>query len=695
MRIRRSVPQQTGNILEKVNRKTEILAPVGGEEQLRAAVRCGADAVYFGMGNFNARRNAENFADEGLKDTIRYCHQSGVKVYITINTIIKDSELSEAFKAVDTAALAGADAVIIQDFAIASYVRKFWPDLKMHASTQMAVHNSEGVQRLVEYGFSRVVLARELSLEEIRAIYEKTHAELEVFIHGAHCMSVSGNCYVSAMIGGRSGNRGLCAQPCRLDWDLDGADHALSLKDMSYMDSLKELSEIGIASFKIEGRMKRPEYVAAAVTSAGKALSGESYDAESLRAVFSRSGFTDGYLKGKRDADMFGFRTKDDVTAAPAVLKEFEKLYEKEPQHIPVDMLLYVQKGEPSQLSVSCGDYSVVVMGDEPEKAINLPIDEAYARRSLEKTGGTPYYLSGFTLAADEGLMLSSSKLNALRRDALDKLTDERTAFDRKKSAGEFEQIKQRSPKRKFRRYRFESADQIFDGAEKSEAIILPLPEIEKHMRLIDKYRLWAEIPDLIYEGSIEDMMRRLRDIKAAGVYDVVCGNIGSVRLAKELGFTVHGGFCLNVFNSRALAEYEDMGLADMCLSFEMSFADMKKLKSRLPFGYVSYGYLPLMKFRACPGKCSGGCGSCRGERVLTDRIGEKFTMLCRNGQYSELLNCVPLYTADKQTPASDFELLYFTTETRDECEEISLLSKEGLEPDFRKTSGLYFRNLI
>ena len=199
-------------------RRPEILAPVGGEEQLRAAVRCGADAVYFGLPEFNARRSAQNFAAEGLADTVAYCHEYGVKVYITINILVKDSELSAMEKAVDTAALAGADGIIVQDLAVARYAKAFWPNLAVHASTQCAAHNSEGVKQLLEYGFKRVVLARELSLEEIKAIYEETGAELEVFVHGAHCMSVSGNCYISAMIGGRSGNRGMCAQPCRLDW---------------------------------------------------------------------------------------------------------------------------------------------------------------------------------------------------------------------------------------------------------------------------------------------------------------------------------------------------------------------------------------------------------------------------------------------------------------------------------------------
>ncbi|MBR0482230.1 MAG: U32 family peptidase, partial [Firmicutes bacterium] len=322
------------------------MAPVGGEEQLKAALRCGADAVYFGLQNFNARRNADNFNGENLKETVRLCHEHSCRVYITVNTLVFDDELEEVYKAVDTAAEAGADALIIQDFAVAAYAKEHHPKLKRFASTQMAVHNSEGVKALVKWGFDRVVLARELSLKEIRDVIKETGVEAEVFVHGAHCMSLSGNCYLSSMIGGRSGNRGLCAQPCRLDCSINGRDHALSLKDMSYMDHIRELAEAGVASLKIEGRMKRTEYVAAAVTACRNAREGKPYDLESLRSVFSRSGFTDGYLRGKRTLDMFGYRTKEDVVAADGVLKSLSRLYEKEPQTVPLDMYLSVKRDE-------------------------------------------------------------------------------------------------------------------------------------------------------------------------------------------------------------------------------------------------------------------------------------------------------------------------------------------------------------
>ncbi len=396
-----------------------MLAPVGGEEQLLAAVRCGADAVYFGLQNFNARRNADNFNPETLAQTIKYCHDREVKVYITINTLILNSELDEMKRTVNAAIDAKADGLITQDLAVLRYARGKIP---LCASTQMAIHNVSGAKMVKSLGFDRVVLARELTLEEIHKIAESVDIDIECFVHGAHCMSASGNCYISSMLGGRSGNRGLCAQTCRLDWNINGRDHALSLKDLSYVNHIQELADAGVTSFKIEGRMKRPEYVAAAVTAVKKALRGESADIQGLQAVFSRQGFTDGYLTGKRNFSMFGYRTKDDVIAAETVLKDFAKLYEKETYFRNVDMVFTMKAGEAARLVCSSADRKSEVFGAVPQKAVKLALDEEHVRRSLEKTGNTVYKLNKLTCILDDGLMLSAAELNKMRREALDAL---------------------------------------------------------------------------------------------------------------------------------------------------------------------------------------------------------------------------------------------------------------------------------
>ena len=378
----------------------EILAPAGAAEQLKAAVICGANAVYLGAGNFNARRNADNFTTENLKETIDYCHLRKVKVYVTLNTLVFDKEFSELYETVKAIAQSGADAVIVQDFAVLKAVKEICPQLPVHASTQMAVHNVSGALFLEKLGFSRIVLARELSLKEIAEIRKNVQAELEVFVHGAHCMGASGNCYLSAMLGERSGNRGLCAQGCRLNWkSRHGREYALSLKDMSYLDTIEELCRIGIESFKIEGRMKRPEYVAAAVTSLKNALNGNPYDKETLRSVFSRNGFTDGYLKEKRDLSMFGYRGKEDVTSAVNVLKNLESLYRDEIHPTGIDMEFSLEENKESSLTISTEGKSVTVHGAIPETPRNAPLPEEIAKRNLSKLGDTPFTLKNLVFS--------------------------------------------------------------------------------------------------------------------------------------------------------------------------------------------------------------------------------------------------------------------------------------------------------
>ena len=336
----------------------EVLAPVGAREQLIAAVRSGADAVYLGTKDFNARKNADNFDGDDLKEAIKYAHGRGVRVYVALNTVITDSELQTAVDTVKAVATAGADAVIVQDLAMYRIVKEVCPDMPLHASTQMSVHNVEGAKELEKLGFCRIVPARELSLDELRAIRENVGIELEVFVHGALCMSVSGQCYFSAMLGSRSGNRGRCAQPCRLPFKLKGGNgYALSLKDSSLCNYLKELEAMGVKSAKIEGRMKRPEYVSAAVRACREGLDNGKVSektAETLKSVFSRTGFTDGYYKGKRDKNLFGYRQKEDVTSATnKLLSEIRNSYKDEPKAVGLNMSLSLKCGEKAELIVT------------------------------------------------------------------------------------------------------------------------------------------------------------------------------------------------------------------------------------------------------------------------------------------------------------------------------------------------------
>ena len=676
--------------------KIEILAPVGGSEQLKAAVFCGADAVYFGLKQFNARRNADNFFEEDLSETIRFCHARGVAVHITLNTLILDRELPEMREAADIACGSGADAVIAQDLAVAEYVRACWPSVQVHASTQMAVHNAEGARLLAGAGYQRIVLARELTLGEIASIAEKTEADCEVFVHGAHCMSVSGNCYMSAMIGGRSGNRGLCAQPCRLNWEKDGREYVLSLKDLSYIRRIRDLEKAGVRSVKIEGRMKRAEYVAAAVTACREALEGNSPDMDSLRAVFSRSGFSDGFLTGKRTQDMFGIRTKEDVTAAKEVLTGLAQLYRRDPQRIGVDMHFCAEAGKRPVLTVTDGTHTSASEGDVQEQARTQPLTPESAAKNLFKTGGTPYTVRGFDANIGSDIAISPGQMNAMRREALDGLTDLRCGVLPEKSPRPAAEHAAYVPGRKKLRLRFERADQVFDGGEDTETV-LPLRLLEENPEFLPRFggRLIAELPALIWEGDGERIRERLLKLQPEGLAHVFSGNICAPELIRGTGLILHGGAELNILNTEALERYALYGFADLTLSFELPRRDMGAIQSDIRRGFIGYGYLPLMKFRNCPGKGKNGCGDCTGSTVLTDRMHEKYPLLCRDRKFSELLNCVPVYTADRRMPDTDFETLYFTVESKEQCRHVFDLYRNGEAPDFKRTGGLYFRELL
>lgn len=679
--------------------KFEILAPAGAYEQLKAAVICGANAVYLGAGNFNARRNADNFTNDDLKEAVKYCHLRNVKVYVTLNTLIFDKETEELYETVKTIAQSGADAVIVQDFAVFKAVKNICPDLPLHASTQMAVHNVSGALMLQNLGFSRIVLARELSLTEIKEIRKNVTCELEVFVHGAHCMGASGNCYLSAMLGERSGNRGLCAQGCRLNWKSQhGRDYALSLKDMSYLDNITELCDIGVESFKIEGRMKRPEYVAAAVTSLNNALKGKKYDKDTLRSVFSRNGFTNGYLKGKRDLTMFGYRGKDDVTSAANVLKSLETLYRDDIHPIGVTMSLSLKTDEASLLEISAKGKTVAVQGAVPEIPRNAPLAKEIAERNLGKLGNTSFHLESFDFSNKNELTLSASSINAMRRDGIEKLEKSITENTYKIYDSTHDAHLPYHPLQRVKtRVRLQNFSQYSEIFSDCEFIILPIDEMLKNKESVKKLsgKIIAELPQLIYPNEENTIAEKLSEIRKIGITHGITGNIGGIKILNDAKFTIHGAHGLNITNTDSLNFYETLGLKDVSLSFELTEKAIKNLGGNIPRGAYVYGYLPLMLMRACPQKNYSGCENCGGVTSLTDRKGIKFPVICNNKSFSVLHNSVPMYIGDKNLSMLDFATLYFTVETAEECEEIyeSFTHKKNVPGN--KTNGLFFRELL
>ncbi|MBE6814187.1 MAG: U32 family peptidase [Ruminococcaceae bacterium] len=675
----------------------EILAPVGSEEQLLAAVRSGADAVYLGTKSFNARRNADNFDSFNLNEAVKYCHSYNVKVYVTSNTIVFDKELQELYETIKEIALSGADAVIVQDFATVKAVKKICPSLPLHASTQMAIHNVSGVKVLEKLGFTRVVLARELSFKEIEKIVKSTTLETEVFVHGAHCMSVSGNCYISAFLGERSGNRGLCAQPCRLDWKVDNKNFALSLKDMSYVDHLKELEAIGVTSLKIEGRMKRPEYVASAVTACKNALNNKDYNKDLLKAVFSRSGFTDGYLMDKRNSDMFGYRSKDDVVSATNdVFKELQALYKADTPVTPVNMCFHISK-ESSILQCTSNGITVIATGTGGEIPINKPLSFELCEKNLKKLGGTPYFLNDLKFNNPENLTLSLSVINALRRECVEKLDLEfnstnREIFDVSPEFKESNKKKNPTLRARFSEFRQYSPD--FDCC---EYLIFPIKEVLSHKEDLDKIKekIIIKLPDLIYPFYEDKLLSNLQELKSLGFKNAISGNIGGIEIIKNAGLNAFGGHTLNIANSEAIEFYETQDVKDLTLSVELSAKAIDNISSNVKIGAYCYGNLPLMFFRNCPLKQKDGCGNCSGKRKITDRKNIEFDVLCHDKMYSVLHNSVPLYIMDKINLNCDFVTMYFTNESKSECKEILKLCKNKQSAPFKKTAGLYLREVL
>ena len=685
-----------------MEKHAEILAPAGGEAQLRAAVLCGADAVYMGLQSFNARAGAENFDESTLPQTVGWCHARGVRVYVTLNTLVTDRELPQWLHSLDAVAAAGVDGVLVQDLGLAKIIRQRYPTLPLHASTQMTIHNLAGARLLEEMGFAQVVLARELSKEEIAAICAGTSMRCEVFVHGALCMSVSGQCYLSSVLGERSGNRGRCAQPCRLDFKSHGRGYALSLKDLTLTDRLRELEALGVASFKIEGRLKRPEYVAAAVTACRQSLAGEVPDLETLQSVFSRSGFTDGYYTARRDLTMFGTRTREDTAAAAEVLGKLSALTRNEVGRLPVDMVLTMAPGEPATLAVTDGTHRVEVAGEVPQTALTRPTDEELAHRALEKCGGTPFYLQNLTCHIGEGLMLPLSALNRLRAAALTALAEARSVvvpYPQAPAAAGEPAGRARPVGSPQLRCRLAAAAQLTPAIRRGGGrLSLPLHELAERPELLETgaERWVAELPAFCAPQQEEAVMRALRKLKEQGLTAALCGNLGSLLMAREAGLRIIGDYGLNIINSPAAQQAAALGCDEITLSFECERNAARNIHSPVPIGVIAYGRLPLMLLRNCPGKTAAGCGDCRGINHITDRRGEDFPLQCQNRQYTHLLNPRPLLLCDRlrEWDFCDFLTLRFTTETPAECDAILEMYQTGATPAGSFTRGLYYRTL-
>ena len=682
----------------------EILAPVGSEEMLHAAVFSGADAVYLGFSGFNARTGAGNFDADSLKEAVRFCHARGVKVHVALNTTVYSGELASLRDAIRAVAASGADAVICQDLAVATLIGKIAPQLPRHGSTQMSVHTLQGALELKELGFTRVVLARELSLPEVEHITRHCGIETECFVHGALCMCVSGQCYMSAFLGGRSGNRGSCAGPCRLPFEANalpegkpGRLHHLSLKDNSVIDKLDQLQAIGVASAKIEGRLRTPEYVAAAVSACLAGREGRAYDRDLLKNAFSRSGFTSGYLDGKIDGTMFGVRSEADAELTKKTLPALRELYRRERSRVPVRMKLEIEEGG-EKLTVTDPDGNkAFAYGDfEPQPARTDPAESL--KRSLAKTGGTPFAAENIEVEMDEGpWFVPGSTVNELRREALDALLKKREVLRPWPVQDvELEPLPQRTlPPHRTLRARFERWDQVPEQALSGvEYLILPIAQADRVPREW-RGKTLLELPRVMFGKLEEDTARRVAATQDAGFAGYEVSNIAHLRLCR--GLPMSGGFGLNVTNQVAAQFYADNGLGSVLILPETKDSDISTIAPThagkpVPTGVLVYGHMPLMVPRACPLQNIHDCAHCDQTGVLTDRKAKKFPVRCGMGVRT-IYNPVPIYMGDKPGALTvDYGVAYFTLESREEAAAIldNIRVHAPFEGDF--TRGLYFK---
>ena len=686
--------------------KIEILAPVGNEEMLRAAVFSGADAVYLGFSGFNARTSANNFNADTLKDAVAFCHARGVAVHVALNTTVYGGELPALEQAIRAVAASGADAVICQDLAVATLIGKIAPQLPRHGSTQMSVHSLQGALELKELGFTRVVLARELSMPEVEHITKHCGIETECFVHGALCMCVSGQCYMSAFLGGRSGNRGSCAGPCRLPFEANalpegkpGRLHHLSLKDNSVIDKLDKLQALGVASAKIEGRLRTPEYVAAAVSACLAGREGRAYDRDLLKNAFSRSGFTSGYLDGKIDGTMFGVRSEADAEQTKKTLPMLRELYRRERSRVPVKMKLEIEEGG-EKLTVTDADGSkAFAYGDaEPQPARTDPTESLH--RSLAKTGGTPFAVEDQDIAVemDGGpWFIPGSAVNELRREALDALLKKREVLRPWPTTEEHvPALPLRTlPPHRTLRARFESWEQVPERAlDGIEYLILPIAQADRVPREW-RAKTLLELPRVMFGKLEEDTARRIAATQDAGFAGYEVSNIAHLRLCR--GLPMSGSFGLNITNQLAAQFYADNGLGSMLILPEVKDSDISTIAPThngrpVPTGVLVYGHMPLMVTRACPLQNIHDCAHCDKTGVLTDRKAKKFPVRCGLGVRT-IYNPVPIYMGDKPGALTvDYGVAYFTLESREETAKIleMIRTHAPFEGDF--TRGLYFK---
>ncbi|MCF0121341.1 MAG: U32 family peptidase [Oscillospiraceae bacterium] len=693
----------------------EILAPAGSPEGVIAAVQNGADAVYMGFGGFNARINAKNFTPEDFEKAAEYCRIRDVKTYVTLNTLATDRELTAVAEHAKLASRLGADAVLVQDLGVLRAVKDAAPELPVHASTQMSIHNLEGVKLAAALGMTRVVLARELSRDEIAFICENSPIEIEVFVHGALCMCYSGQCYMSSVIGRRSGNRGLCAQPCRLNYSTTGhdAEYLLSLRDSCLVEHLGELEEMGVSCIKIEGRMKRPEYAAIVTGIYSRALKEKRQptkeELDALRSAFSRQGFTQGYYNDKKGPEMFGRREEADKGSEQLFSAARRGYMNGENQRVPVRFIGMLREGTSAKVAVVDKNLNYeIAEGPYPEPAEVRELTAEKFGAQLRKTGGTPYFCENDRCTVDPGLTIPMAAINDMRRRALSQLSARRALLE-PRELGEF------TPAPRIPNRRGETAiniqvlktRQLSAGLAQLQPslVYFPLEEIKNAGPELWNFtddplmNVAVIVPRIIHDDERNEVSDLLKRAKDAGITEALVGNLGHIMFVRRHGFDVRGDFGLNIFNSDSLDVVKLFGLKSQTLSFELRFEQLRDISKCMDTELITYGRLPLMITENCIIKNTMKVCSCDSFGGINDRMGANFPVVKSFGCRNTILNSKKLFLADKLPMLNSLGLwaqrLVFTTENDIECVNV-LKSYKGLSQYSPGgiTRGLYVRGV-
>ncbi len=673
----------------------ELLAPAGGKESALAALRAGANAVYLGLTAFSARAGAENFAPEALGEICSACAEKGVKVYLTLNTMMTDKEFSKVQDLLPIIADAGISGIIVQDLGLARLIHEQIPTMPLHASTQMAVHSLSGVRFLQKNGYSRVVLARELSLDQIKEITAGSDIETEVFVHGALCMSYSGHCYLSAVIGQKSGNRGRCAQPCRLPWQ-DGKP-LFSLKDLSLIDHLQQLSDAGVHTLKIEGRLKSPEYVSIVTRCYAEVLQGKPVTDQmrhDLTHIFSRQGFTDGYFSGRIGENMFGVKVPTAFADYQATVSADKALAPFKRFSFSVEAFLQADK--PSKWVIGDGENTVTLSGALPQPAKTLPLTTEALQKQMDKSNDTAYKLKSVELHNPDGLFLSASACNEMRREGL-------AALDARR--------RKTAPRYEYKLYEPQFSTAPAPQKLATEALFYTTDNLPEETVLSTLSRVWLpahQLPQTLPQNAgvwfdpfiTEDLLtEQIRFAKESGILHALSSNIGQIELLQQHGFSISGDTALNIANSHALSVIKELDFSTQYLSFELMLSQIKHLQKPLPVGIIAYGRLPLMRFKNCVIKRFRSCVKHIGFTQITDRTGTKFLLACRPQCGNLLLNSNPLMLSDKtedilRAGVSSIRL-DFSDESKQQVSRIIQQYTNQQPPSGNYTRGLYYRGVL